>query len=258
MRSSTWMHRRGGWRRWTRRSRSHRRSSASTCRSKRTSSRRRATWPPTENCGPVSPFWGARSRPSVRIIGDWVWEGVTEGVRFRHKLSIVLVGLALVPLIAAGLIVQALLTRDTVRSVDAKLSIGAAGAAAAYRSQQVVAQTVAVQLASRPDVARAFRDRDASQLDLSSVPPGYTVALADDKGTFAGSVPEGPVWQASAELVRHIAGRRVIVSMPLNAELLLRVAAQSPLLDGVDLALASGGHVIASPKGLSGDLRGFT
>jgi hypothetical protein len=179
-------------------------------------------------------------------------------VRFRHKLSIVLVGLALVPLIGAGLIVQALLTRDTVRSVDAKLSIGAAGAAAAYRAQQVVAQTVAVQLASRPDVARAFRERDASQLDLSSVPQGYTVALADDKGTFAGSVPEGPVWQASAELVPHTAGRRVIVSMPLNDELLLRVAAQSPLPDGVDLALASGGHVIASPDGLSGDLRGFT
>ena len=179
-------------------------------------------------------------------------------MRFRHKLSIVLVGLALVPLIGAGLIVQALLTRDAVRTVDAKLSIGAAGAAAAYRSQQVVAQTVAVQLASRPDVARAFRDRDASQLDLSSVPPGYSVALADDKGTFAGSVPAGPVWQAKAELVPHIDERRVIVSMPLNDELLLRVAAQSPLPDGVDLALASAGHVIASPDGLSGALSGFT
>jgi diguanylate cyclase (GGDEF)-like protein len=178
-------------------------------------------------------------------------------VRFRHKLSIVLVGLALVPLISAGLIVQALLTRDTVRTVDAKLSIGAAGAAAAYRSQQVVAQTVAMQLASRPDVARAFRVRDASQLDLSSVPQGYSVALADDKGTFAGLVPAGPVWKASAELVPHTDGRRVIVSMPLNDELLLRVAAQSPLPDGVDLALANGGHVIASPDGLTGDLSGF-
>src|SRR6478609_9502829 len=233
------MHRCGGWRRLTRRSRSRRRWSGSTCRSKRTFSRRRETWPPTENCGPVSPFWGARGGPSVRIIRDWVWEGVTESVRFRHKLSIVLVGLALVPLIGAGLIVQALLTRDAVRTVDAKLSIGAAGAAAAYRSQQVVAQTVAVQLA------------------LSSVPPGYTVALADDKGTFAGSVPAGPVWQAKAELVPHIDERRVIVSMPLNDELLLRVAAQSPLPDGVDLALASAGHVIASPDGLSGDLSGF-
>src|SRR4051794_2880051 len=252
------MHRYGGWRRWTRRSRSRPRWSASTYRSKRTSSRRRGTWPPTENSRPVSPFWGARGGPPVRIIRDWGWGGGTESVRFRHKLSIVLVGLALVPLIGAGLIVQALLTRDTVRSVDAKLSIGAAGAAAAYRSQQVVAQTVAVQLASRPDVARAFRNRDASQLDLSSVPPGYMVALVDDKGMFAGSVPTGPGWKASAELVPHIGGRQVVVSMPLNDELLLRVAAQSPLPDGVDLALASGGHVIASPDGLSGELRGFT
>src|SRR4051794_40311277 len=192
------MHRYGGWRRWTRRSRSRPRWSASTYRSKRTSSRRRGTWPPTENSRPVSPFWGARGGPPVRIIRDWGWGGGTESVRFRHKLSIVLVGLALVPLIGAGLIVQALLTRDTVRSVDAKLSIGAAGAAAAYRSQQVVAQTVAVQLASRPDVARAFRNRDASQLDLSSVPPGYSVALTDDQGTFAGSVPAGPGWEGPA------------------------------------------------------------
>src|SRR3954451_1325714 len=251
------MHRYGGLQSWKPRSRARPRWSANTCRSKRTSSRPRGTWPPTENWRPVSPFWGARGGPRAHIIRDWVWEGVTESVRFRHKLSIVLVGLALVPLIGAGLIVQALLTRDTVRSVDAKLSIGAAGAAAAYRSQQVVAQTVAVQLASRPDVAAAFRNRDASQLDLSSVPPGYSVALVDDKGTFAGSVPAGPVWKASAELVPHVDGRRVIVSMPLNDELLLRVAAQSPLPDGVDLALASDGHVIASPDGLNGELSGF-
>jgi len=64
-------------------------------------------------------------------------------VRFRHKLSIVLVGLAVVPLVAAGLIVQALLARDEVRSVDAQLSVGAAAGAAAYRSQQVVGQTLA-------------------------------------------------------------------------------------------------------------------
>ena len=44
-------------------------------------------------------------------------------MRFRHKLSIVLVGLAVVPLVAAGLIVQALLARDEVRSVDAQLSV---------------------------------------------------------------------------------------------------------------------------------------
>jgi hypothetical protein len=51
-------------------------------------------------------------------------------VRFRHKLSIVLVGLAVAPLVGAGLIVQALLAGDEVRSVDSKLSAGAAGAAA--------------------------------------------------------------------------------------------------------------------------------
>ena len=142
--------------------------------------------------GPCPPFGVLAAGRAVRIIRDWVWEGVTESVRFRHKLSIVLVGLALVPLIGAGLIVQALLTRDTVRSVDAKLSIGAAGAAAAYRSQQVVAQTVAVQLASRPDVARAFRDRDASQLDLSSRSAGLLRGSGRRQGHVRRVGADGP------------------------------------------------------------------
>ena len=178
-------------------------------------------------------------------------------MRFRHKLSIVLVGLAIVPLVAAGLIVQALLAGDEVRSVDAKLSAGAAGAAAAYRAQLEVAQTLAQQMAGRPDVARAFARRDASGVDLSEVPPGYAVALADDRGTFAGSIPSGTVWSTTARLNPASHDRRVIVSLPLNTDTLLRVQNQSPVADGVGLALVLGGRTIASIGGPAGPVSGL-
>jgi diguanylate cyclase (GGDEF)-like protein len=178
-------------------------------------------------------------------------------VRFRHKLSIVLVGLALVPLVGAGLIVEALLTRDQVRSVDAKLSDGAAGAAAAYRAQMVVAQTLAAQMAGRPDVARAFRSRDGAAVDLSAVPPGYVVALADDRGIFAGSQPSGLAWSTTAQLTPPSHDRRVIVTLPLDSELMLRVQDQSPVADGVDLALVVGGRVVASVGDVTGAVSGL-
>ena len=178
-------------------------------------------------------------------------------MRFRHKLSIVLVGLAIVPLVAAGLIVQALLAGDEVRSVDSKLSAGAAGAAAAYRAQLEVAQTLAQQMAGRPDVANAFRQRDASAVDLTAVPPGYAVALADDQGTFAGSVPAGMVWSTTARLNPASHDRRVIVSLPLDTNTLLRVQAQSPVAEGVGLALVVGGRTAASIGGPAGAVSGL-
>ena len=52
-------------------------------------------------------------------------------MRFRHKLSIVLVGLAIVPLAATGVLVGALLQHDQVTRVDNRLSVAAASAAQA-------------------------------------------------------------------------------------------------------------------------------
>jgi diguanylate cyclase (GGDEF)-like protein len=178
-------------------------------------------------------------------------------VRFRHKLSIVLVGLALVPLVGAGLIVQALQIRNEVAKVDSKLATGAAAAAAAYRAQLVGAKNVAMQLASRPDVARAFRRRDGSQLDLSSLPPGYVVSLADSRGTFFGRVPSGPGWQTSAELVPRTGDRRVVVSVPLDDGLISRVAGAGPIPEGIALSLVVGGSAVGSPGGVAGTASGL-
>src|SRR5438128_1720443 len=182
--------------------------------------------------------------------------GVMRRVRVRHKLSIVLVGLALVPLVGTGLIVQALLIRNETTKVDSKLASAAAAAAASYRAQLEGAQSVAVQLASRPDVARAFRRRDASGLDLTDVPTGYVVSLVDAKGTFAGTAPSGPAWQASAVLVPRTGDRRVIVSVPLDDSLISRITGAGPIPEGVDISLVMDGTAVGAPGGASGAVQG--
>ncbi len=181
-----------------------------------------------------------------------------RGVRFRHKLSIVLVGLALVPLAGAGLIVQALLIRNETANVDSKLASAAAAASASYHAQLQGAQNEAMQLASRPDVARAFRRRDGSAVNLTDVPPGYVVALADAKGTFAGSAPAGPAWRSSAELVPSNGDRKVIVSVPLDDSLITRIAAAGPIPAGVDVSLVLGDTAVGAPGGVAGDVQGVT
>jgi diguanylate cyclase (GGDEF)-like protein len=166
-------------------------------------------------------------------------------VRFRHKLSIVLVGLALVPLVGAGLIVQALLARDEVEQVDTKLAAGAAGAATAYTAQLNSASLLAAQLAGRPDVARAFRTHDPSVVEIGDLPEGIRVALVDNRGVLLGSIPTGEVWKTTAELVPPTGRRRVIVSIPLDTAFLARVLASIPTAESVGLALVVNGQAVA-------------
>ena len=76
-------------------------------------------------------------------------EGSGIAMRFRHKLSIVLVGLAIVPLAATGVLVGALLQHDQVTRVDNRLSVAAASAAQAYRANLVKARAFATAARAR-------------------------------------------------------------------------------------------------------------
>ncbi len=183
--------------------------------------------------------------------------GVIRSVRFRHKLSIVLVGLALVPLVGAGLIVQSLLINNEVNKVDSKLATGAAAAAASYRAELVGAQSTAKQLAARPDVARAFRRRGAAQLDLSTVPAGYIVSFADAKGTFFGSPPPAGAWTSSAELMPRAGDRRVTVAVPLDGAFVTRIVEAGPIPEGVAVSLVLDGTAVGAPGGVAGAVDGI-
>jgi len=73
-------------------------------------------------------------------------------VRFRHKLSIVLIGLALVPLVAAGFLVLRLLEHDKISNVDSGLVTGITAGGQAYTAEANEASSIAAQLGAQPEV----------------------------------------------------------------------------------------------------------
>ncbi|MGZ4431221.1 MAG: GAF domain-containing protein, partial [Gaiellales bacterium] len=173
-------------------------------------------------------------------------------MRFRLKLSIVLVGLALIPLIGATLVVQELLGRNETSRVDGQLDSAAAAAAVAYRAQLADARQLAVAIAARPDVQRAFVERSGAGLDLTGLTGGLPVQLVDRQGPFAGTPPIGPAARISVQVGPPAARRRLLVWLPIDAQLLDQIVANSGRADHVDLALVAGGRVVASTSGKLG------
>src|SRR6478672_8878430 len=98
-------------------------------------------------------------------------------MRFRHKLSIVLVGLAIVPLAATGVLVAALLEHDQVTRVDNRVAVSAQAAAQAYQIELNRAAAVAQQVASNPQVKLLFAGKQKpGKLPVGiAVPPGMTL-----------------------------------------------------------------------------------
>ncbi len=173
-------------------------------------------------------------------------------MRFRLKLSIVLVGLALIPLIGATLVVQELLGRNETSRVDGQLDSAAAAAAVAYRAQLADARQLAVAIAARPDVQRAFVERSGAGLDLTGLTGGLPVQLVDRQGPLAGTPPIGPAARISVQVGPPAARRRLLVWLPIDAQLLDQIVANSGRADHVDLALVAGGRVVASTSGKLG------
>ncbi|MDX6552495.1 MAG: hypothetical protein QOH74_983, partial [Gaiellales bacterium] len=79
-----------------------------------------------------------------------------------------------------------------------------------------------------------------------NLPEGIRVALVDDSGVLLGSIPKGEVWKTTAELVPPVHHRRVIVSIPLDTQLLARVVSSMPAGESVGLALVVNGQAIAT------------
>ena len=77
-------------------------------------------------------------------------------MRFRHKLSIVLIGLALVPLVSAGFLVLRLLQHDKVANVDNGLATAVTAGGQAYGTQHAQADTVAATIAADASVQGIF------------------------------------------------------------------------------------------------------
>jgi diguanylate cyclase (GGDEF)-like protein len=176
-------------------------------------------------------------------------------VRFRHKLSIVLVMLVLVPLLAAGLLVGGLLANNERAAVDDDLSASLAGASAVYRSRLDSAGALAASIASRSDVQQGLRDGDVGKLHLNEIGEDKIEVLQPGQEPAPAS---GPVWRTEAQVGKGSkAIGRVVVTIPLDAKLLHDIADSTPRAKGVGLALIVNGAAVATTGEDTGEVSGL-
>jgi diguanylate cyclase (GGDEF)-like protein len=174
-------------------------------------------------------------------------------VRFRHKLSIVLIGLALVPLVAAGFLVLRLLEHDKIANVDSGLVTGISAGGEAYRAQISQAGAIAAQVGAQPEVqAAAAGHQKLSKAGLASIvepltPPGADVVVAVENGRriVSGSLPKGAYLKSVAQL-GNCKGCRVVVAVPFTNSL-AQTLDNGNLKDSLrDLGIVVNGRLVAS------------
>jgi diguanylate cyclase (GGDEF)-like protein len=182
-------------------------------------------------------------------------------MRFRHKLSIVLVGLAIVPLAAAGVLVGALLQRDQVSRVNNRVSASAQAVAQAFSLEATDASSYAQRVAADPKVALLFAGKQPPSPMPGSVnpPSGMTVVLVGKHGKLiAGTPPSGPALRARS-LYRDSKKRRIgaiNVYVRLGQPLLQKLTdVRWP--ENVGFALVVGGRVVAASNGPGGSASGL-
>jgi diguanylate cyclase (GGDEF)-like protein len=181
-------------------------------------------------------------------------------LRFRHKLSIVLIGLALVPLVSAGVLVLRLLENDKVSKVDSGLTTAVAAGGQAYLTQAADAATVATTIAGRSDVQEALTTGGAvSSHRLQSDLPfdsRLSVTVYQGKRILGGTAPKPPFLAASVH-VQGCRGCRVVVSRPFDQDL-IKALGNGGVVNAIQqLGLVSGGRLISSTGNLAGPVRGL-
>ena len=152
-------------------------------------------------------------------------------MRFRHKLSIVLIGLALVPLVAAGFLVLRLLEHDKIANVDSGLVTSVTAGGQAYGAQVAQAETTAATIAGRRAVQVAARSvdptltNDTLQGFLPTTSQGMRVIIERDGMAKVGRPPAGPYLRGEVA-IKKCDGCRVVVAVPFSADLLTKLTEQ--------------------------------
>ena len=183
-------------------------------------------------------------------------------MRFRHKLSIVLVGLAIIPLAATGVLVAALLEHDQVTRVDNRVAVSAQAAAQAYQLQVSNARAIAGEISQNPKVQFMFAgEQPTKKLPTGlNIPHGMTVVLVGKHGQrIAGNPPAGTALIGRA-VYRHNGGRsigHVDVYVPWGPALLQRMTGGTEPAEPVAIALVAGGQALATTSGTLGPVTGL-
>jgi diguanylate cyclase (GGDEF)-like protein len=185
-------------------------------------------------------------------------------VRFRHKLSIVLIGLALVPLVSAGFLVLRLLQHDKVANVDNGLATAVTAGSQAWNAQIARADTLAA------TVAASFKVQDVAtgkgtltENELADLLPARSpdfhiadVAVVRNGRIKAGDLPRTPYLQGSVS-IEGCAGCRVVVAVPFDSTLLGNLSDGGPpdALRGIGVVV--NGHLVASTRQITGAINGI-
>ena len=181
-------------------------------------------------------------------------------LRFRHKLSIVLIGLALVPLVAAGVLVLRLLEQNKVSSVDSGLTTAAAAAGQAYVTQGADAATAATTIATQADVQLALGQGQrypVAKLQhlLPRQDPNLAVTLYKGDRILGGTAPKAPFLSASVD-IRGCQKCRVLVSRPFDQDLITDLQKSGVVNPIQQLGLVSEGQLVSSGN-LAGPVLGM-
>jgi diguanylate cyclase (GGDEF)-like protein len=183
-------------------------------------------------------------------------------MRFRHKLSIVLVGLAIIPLAATGVLIAALLEHDQVTRVDNRVAVSAQAAAQQYQLVVTKAGVVARRIAQDPRVSNRFAGQQtpAPLPKNLGVPSGMTVVLVGKDGKpIAGNPPPGAAWKSRA-IYHDTKGKKVgevDVYMPLGPPLLAQITDNTEWPDNVEIALVAGNTALATTNHVTGPVTGL-
>jgi diguanylate cyclase (GGDEF)-like protein len=183
---------------------------------------------------------GSRQALKPRRVRADIRAGSIEGVamRFGRKLAIILVVLTLVPVVGTALLVSSLVSGRIAAQVDGRLDTALAGPLAAYRSEVEQSRLLARRIASDRDVQVAFAQGSAHGLALGALAePPFNVALIESGRTLAGSTAPVVGWRTSVAVGRPSAGRRVVLTLPLDPGSLRGLAARAPLQPDVRLML---------------------
>jgi diguanylate cyclase (GGDEF)-like protein len=177
-------------------------------------------------------------------------------MQFRYKLSLMLVALALVPLVAAALVMSVLVGRDETNTVDGRLNAALSAATSAYVAELHAATAQAEAYATKRAVALALAGHGDPTRAVALAPDGLDVQLVRNGRVVAGRPPAGPAWQAKVVVGSTKAGRAVLVWLPVNRDLLETLLPADQRRAGVGLAVVAGGRAVASTTGATGAASG--
>jgi diguanylate cyclase (GGDEF)-like protein len=177
-------------------------------------------------------------------------------MRFRHKLSIVLIGLVVVPLAATGVVIGLFLQHDQVTRVNNKLDVASAAAAQAFHAQQQRATAFAKAVAHLPQVRLALLPHAKPLKSIPGTPRGMTVVVLRGTTRIFGTPPPTPLWKVRVPLEGGAIRREVDVYIRPSPPIFQAISGMK-LPTNVDLALVAGGRAVVSSTGVTGTVEGL-